>query len=279
MRIGLVIPRRKRRRTRKRNSMQTKPETVFLFAAVFALSVALPCLADSWALNPTQVRAAPNGKPGVKTVRGYAEGVVVRDSNGKPLTGDKRKAILKMMEDQGIKSTTVWMDENGYATWEAPAAINEDGSFSEDILIKGRNENVNWSEFRYAALPCSYAGRPMNDAQLHAAPRDNPSVKTTYGFVYKLRIRDSGGKPIAAERRKSILKACADQGNRDITFWMGDGFDERTWQAPAAINEDGTFPEEVVITGLDKNKGRTEIRKKVAQAPPAPPKTPVAKKK
>ena len=128
--------------------MKTKNATIFVTALMLALSGATTCSAASRALNDAQVQAAPKDNPGVKTVRGYLEEVALKDSEGKPLSGETKKAMMKLLGDHGVKECTVWMDANGVGTWEAPAAINDDGSFVDDTVITGMNENKGRTETR-----------------------------------------------------------------------------------------------------------------------------------
>jgi hypothetical protein len=128
--------------------MQTKPHAVFVSAMVLTLSAAIPCFAASRSLSKAQVRAAPKDNPGVTTVGGYLEEVSLKGSDGKPLTGKTQKALTGVSADHGVQKRTVWMDEKGVGTWQASAAINDDGSFSEDTVITGMNGNEGRTEMR-----------------------------------------------------------------------------------------------------------------------------------
>jgi hypothetical protein len=130
--------------------MKTTNTATLVAAFLLTLSVSATCYAASRSLNDVQMRAAPKDNPGVKTVRGYLEEVELKDSDGKPITGETKKAMMKLFGHHGVKESTVWMDANGVGTWEAPSAIADDGSFTEDTVITGLNENKGRSEERTA---------------------------------------------------------------------------------------------------------------------------------
>lgn len=102
-------------------------------------------------LNKAQIAAAPKDNPGVTTTGGHLEEVVVNGPDGKPVPEDRKRAILQFFSEhgrEGLKERTVWCDSSNVATWEAPAAINEDGSFSQDTVITGMNANNGRRETR-----------------------------------------------------------------------------------------------------------------------------------
>ncbi len=106
--------------------------------------------------------------------------------------------------------------------------------------------------------------RNLNAAQIAAAPKDNPTVTTTGGYLEEVVVNDSDGKPVPSERKRAILQFFSDHGREGLkerTVWC-DRANVPTWEAQAAINDDGSFPEDTGITGLNENRGRTELRKK-----------------
>ena len=102
----------------------------------------------------------------------------------------------------------------------------------------------------------------LNEAQVRAAPRDNPGVRTTNGYLVDAIFIDSKGAVITGEAEQELL---ADSGIEEYTLWMNkEGY--CTWRAPVVVWHNGQYAHDTMVKGDNGNSGRREARRKESTA-------------